>query len=978
MRIKRADIFGFGKWVDKTFHFPKQSLTCIYGENESGKTTLQQFIIYMLFGFPPRKRTFYQPKKSSKLGGRLVVHHSNIGEFSIERLDDEIICYLPDGKEADEQWLNEQLNGMTEEMYRSIYSFSALDLSNLQEMEDDSLGEILFSIGLTGATDIYTVERNIERDIGQLFKPSGRIPIINKQLTSLNRLYQRAAKYERQETSYQEKKEDYLSVTQQINELEQHVEKSKKDLFTYEKIRHILPTIKEYHHYTEQLNSFQQDPDFPENGVERLNQLKNKLIPLQSELQLLKENEQNYKTSYNKIIEKIHSEEERNHAMKLLEENKYSIEQNKLLENKKDQLRDLKMQMEYILNELNIGLTVDEIKKTSLPFQIEVTWVDLNKEKELLHLEKEQLAEEKNILLRKKETLQKNKAKYMTKLLSEERLQSLQDKLATDEQFKVQLREQQMRKEKWETTEHHRQTQAKKVFYSSLGIAFICLVSSFMFKLPIFYLLSSLSVVIGLGYQYMTKRSLDEMRDLLIGKTMSNLSNLTDEKRLKIQQLIKDHDIYSNELQMIDKAMQEIHIDELKWEERNHLYVQKENKLNELIHEQLLQFPFLKDIPVVHWLEILDTLKQLKQKMNRQNQLEEKCQQLNDYQQSFKQRINNFFKRINDDNEQPKTIEIVETWLQKERDLLREKEQYETFIQQTKNKREKIENKLSFFEKEIEQLFTLANVDTEEQYYAKLNEVEQYKSLQKEKDKCKQQLNLTFSKEDKKKIIEQPFNENEIELNIKTLNEQMKKTNEQIGKKRELLAEIEAELKQMEMSDQLSEVTHQIEIEREKLSDLVFEWTVLQTTMEALNKSKRAYQDKYLTEVMNKTSTYFSLITNDAYEKVFPPQAGNSFIVQAPDYTRYDVKELSQGTINQLYVSLRLAISEVMSERYNVPFMIDDAFVHFDAERTKNIIDVLLEIGKTQQIVLFTCKEDICQFVPEKMVQQINHYVSVH
>src|SRR5699024_9959573 len=151
---------------------------------------------------PPRKRATFKPKMSSKLGGRLTLIDPSIGQFTIERIDNETVCYLPDGKIEDETWLHSHLNGMTEEMYRSIYSFSALDLSDIQEMKDESLGEILFSIGLTGATNIYTVERNLNKKIGDLFKPTGRVPAINKQVTTLEELYKDWSRYERQEASY--------------------------------------------------------------------------------------------------------------------------------------------------------------------------------------------------------------------------------------------------------------------------------------------------------------------------------------------------------------------------------------------------------------------------------------------------------------------------------------------------------------------------------------------------------------------------------------------------------------------------------------------------------------------------------------------------------------------------------------------------------------------------------------------------------
>lgn len=978
MRIVRADIFGFGKWVDKTFHFPEESLMCFYGQNESGKTTLQQFIIYMLFGFPPRKRALFQPKMSSKFGGRLIVSHSTIGEFSIERLDDEVVCYLVDGAEKDEAWLEKQLNGMNEEMYRSIYSFSALDLSDIQEMKDDALGEILFSIGLTGATNIYTVERNIERKTGDLFKPSGRIPKINKQLTLLNRLYKKSAQYEKQEASYRLKKEKQLSKTQRLKDLETTIEKSKQNLYTYEKIRHALPTIQDYHYNNDQLSLLNEQPSFPENGIERLNELKKELIPLQSEFELQQERENEYKETYTQIVNDLHSKKQREIALNLLSEKQAIIEKKQLLNRTEEELHSLEEQIHQTLNDLNVGLTYERIVQLSFPFQIETTWIELSKEDELLQLEKDQLLEEKYILLRKKEKLQEDKEQAMENILPDEQIETLKAKLSADEQRKVQLHEQRQRKEDWEKAKVNRHKHAKTILYGSLSFAVLCMLSGFIFKLPTLYFISSLSIVVGFGQQYMTNRSIKEMENLIVGKPMGHLSSLTDEKRIQTQQLIKEQDMYNNELKLIDQAIQELHIDELKWEERNHLYEQKQVKHNQLIDEQQLQYPFLEDISVIHWLELLEALKKVKTKIETNQKLLEKRDQLSSEIKDFYERITSFYEQVNMNNTNHVSIEMIEEWLQNERDLLREKEQYNKFLQQTKNKQQQIGKELFSYKTAINQLFNIAGVESEEQFYEAANKVKHYQQLTKAKNKCLQQLALTFSHEDKKEIIEQTFNENKVELKIKTLLEKIDQKELQLKKERAELADVEATLKHIETSDEFSEITHQIELEQQTLSELALEWTVLQTATMALDKAKRTYRDKYLNEVMKKTSSYFSLITNQAYDKVFPPQGNEPFLVQSPDYTRYDVKELSQGTVDQLYVSLRLAISEVMSERYNVPFIIDDAFVHFDVQRTKNIIDVLLEIGKNQQVILFTCKEDIRQLIPNMMIKQIDQYESVN
>ena len=63
MWIKNATIVGFGQWQQQRFDFV-DGLQVIQGLNEAGKTTLHQFLLGMLFGFPQaegRKVNTYEP-----------------------------------------------------------------------------------------------------------------------------------------------------------------------------------------------------------------------------------------------------------------------------------------------------------------------------------------------------------------------------------------------------------------------------------------------------------------------------------------------------------------------------------------------------------------------------------------------------------------------------------------------------------------------------------------------------------------------------------------------------------------------------------------------------------------------------------------------------------------------------------------------------------------------------------------------------
>ena len=65
-------------------------------------------------------------------------------------------------------------------------------------------------------------------------------------------------------------------------------------------------------------------------------------------------------------------------------------------------------------------------------------------------------------------------------------------------------------------------------------------------------------------------------------------------------------------------------------------------------------------------------------------------------------------------------------------------------------------------------------------------------------------------------------------------------------------------------------------------------------------------------------------------------------------------EKLSTGTIDQLYLSLRLSIIKELSEE-NIPIFLDEAFAYYDDERLKNILKYISEEFKNIQIIIFTC-----------------------
>lgn len=100
-------------------------------------------------------------------------------------------------------------------------------------------------------------------------------------------------------------------------------------------------------------------------------------------------------------------------------------------------------------------------------------------------------------------------------------------------------------------------------------------------------------------------------------------------------------------------------------------------------------------------------------------------------------------------------------------------------------------------------------------------------------------------------------------------------------------------------------------------------------------------------------SVLIEKISNGKYKKAnFDPDKG--LIVERDDGEYINCKNLSIGTIDQLYLSLRLsAMNEISEEK--MPIILDEAFAYYDNERLENILKFINDNYKENQIIIFTC-----------------------
>lgn len=126
----------------------------------------------------------------------------------------------------------------------------------------------------------------------------------------------------------------------------------------------------------------------------------------------------------------------------------------------------------------------------------------------------------------------------------------------------------------------------------------------------------------------------------------------------------------------------------------------------------------------------------------------------------------------------------------------------------------------------------------------------------------------------------------------------------------------------------------------------------------SINIAKEALEEAY-EEVRNSITPSFILslssliseISDNKYKKIkFDDIKGLVVELDNGDYITSEF--LSIGTIDQMYVSLRLsALKEISNEQ--LPILLDEAFVYFDDNRLENILEYIS--NEFNQVIIFSC-----------------------
>lgn len=958
IEIKGIEIYGFGKWTDQIFSWDDTAFIRLYGENEAGKSTLQQFILYMLFGLPPRKRSLFQPKQSSRLGGKLTLLDQTIGEYTIERMDGEVICYLPDGTRADESWLREQLGGLTRDMYESIYTFSALDLEGIQKMDETALSNVLFSVGLTGATHIYELEKQLDLEIGKLFKPTGTRPMINEQLTQIEKSYDKLQQFKKAEASYHMQIEERASILQGQSEGYAALRQAKQESDKYNRIAHALPTIEEFYMTEELLEKSPKEVPFPKDGLDRYEKNKAKIIPLLAKKAALENAMKENEVKTNAYQEKALAGEVKKQVQDVLAEEETVRNRLFAIEQKEKEGLDVEKELEARL--MDIELNEADMKAMRLPFHLEKTWHDIYEQNKQITEMKEAITEAREQHNQQVENVHQAKLQTEATLLPQAEVERMHVAIASYEKSNERTDTAPGESAIWSRWQQKREKTAKSMLYGTIAVAALLFIVGFFTNALV---LSSVAVgllLIG-GLQFLFSRFATKDIEEMTRREAGPVENqLTPQQYVAYKAQLAAQEESKTRLKIIADRGRVLHEAMEEWEETKRLYDTRLTNYMALYKKEVKAYPFLQQLAPAHWLELLRIMRETKEIMEEKASVYLALQQLKAAQDTFTDQLLPLAEALDVDVEDVDFSLLHNCLTENEvnEQLWKEVAQANRTHEQAL---EEIISEIELYETEEAKLFDYAQVDTEEAYVQVAHQNQTQANLREKRDKLLLQLEVSFDAHTKEELVQRSFDVQQVAYLQKEVRETIEGLENELEVLRKRLVEVEHGIQLLESSDDYSKASYTYQIEKDKLQQDSETWAVLKVMQTALAEAKKAYKERYLTEIIEWTTNYFKTMTDARYIRVYAPTDKQGFQVERATKDRYGVEELSQGSVDQLYVALRLAISKVMSDKYVVPLIIDDAFIHFDSKRTEKSIAILNDISREQQVFLFTCRRSIAE-----------------
>ena len=974
MKITDLQLEQYGIYHGASWQPSGSALNVVMGENESGKTTMLRFIRDMLFGYGRGK---WQGRK-----GNMGFCRSDGQTYRVFREEKERWFENENHEKLDEELPALWWHGLNRSMYEKIFAVGLEDLQGASFLANDSVRSRFFM--LQGGDKLSNVKKEIQDNKEKLFVVSPQSKRkINQLMADLDAVNQELDGLSHQEKDFAELQKKQELLKKQVAELKAELAQDQTKDKVLEKRLGAWEYYKRARAVKAQLDLSSQVKMFPSNGKEQWNQLMNRMKVIHEQKESLQEKLDEYTPQKKEeIIPWAGATEALEKLYVDLGQWRQTITDASLLEEERENWRLDFIQLGYSLPLWDRPLSLDT------PC-VNVDWSEGRRLAQSLGVRTNELHfwEQREPEV---ETLEEE-AEGET-ILSEEEWKALEAKANSLENLLHQKADMEQKIAALHSKEDKRYT-----LWFWIGVVLLAGAAA---GVGAFYMaMAGYTALYGAGgamvfailsfllhNQSIHKKEKDlqkwgesltllegqrkELADAFDGQAPSGVEglqafqNLMQEKRSDFYQNQAKRQAASWKKETVRKQ-QEQH---RKWVEEGKLLKEKKEKADKDWSDWLEGNTLPKTTP-----DNLSALQEQWQKIytaeGKGKILDLRLEQMDSKLDMYSRRADAIISMthmnysVSPDGIQELYEETQQrslTW----QSIQEKNNQHEKYEQEMK----KLDDGWASCQREMDTLFGLVNAKDAEEFAAKVNAHEQHDQLVKDWENVKQDLRLYAGSDAAFEALWQVLESGEYDKWMEGHEALRKKIEEESASLEDLQQQQGAvgnEIFRLADDDTITKTLQKKERIEGELKNALSEWLTYMYTGEILEKAQAAYETGRQPQIVKRANEFLQAMTKGKYSLSISNDGKDIGIIDGQHHVK-EAKIWSSGTGDQVFLAIRLSMALSFGEQIEpLPIVLDDIFVRFDEERQRQTLRFLMDLGRTQQIFLFTCHAQTMRIAEE-------------
>ena len=967
MKITDLQLQQYGIYHDASWQPSQTSLNIVMGENESGKTTMLRFIRDMLFGYGRGK---WQGRK---------------GNMGFVRSDGQFYRVFRNEKE---QWFEnanhvkftEDLpaawwHGLNRSIYEKIFAVGLEDLQGASFLANDTVRSRFFM--LQGGDKLANAKAELEEAKGKLFTSSAQGKRkINQLASDLEEAEKELDGLSRQEKDFSDLQHRQEEMKKEIADLQLKLDKDNEENSRLEKRLGAWKYYQQAVSVKHQLDLSSQVTMFPSNGKEQWNQLMNRMKVIHDQKESLQEKLDAYKpVKKEEIIPWMGVENELEKLYVDLGQWRQTMADAEEMEKEKSDWRIDFVNLGYSLPLWDHTLNLDK------PC-VNVDWEEGRRLSKSLGVRNNEL----HFWEQREPEVEKlsDDMELPEKEESESDWQNIESMASELEQVLHEEADVQSEMDSISATEDKKFTP-----WLWLSMAFVLMAAGsiaafYMAKAGIMSMYgASGAAVLAVLFFYLhshvihkkgntleklalRKEELETLREKVSEKfpgqapkmvdELKAFHNLMQEKRSGFYKDQAKRQAVSWKKETIRKQMQQ----HKNWEEEGEILTEKRNKAEKAWNDWLKRNSLPKT-----GAENLSALQEQWQKIysaeGKGKILDFRLEQIDAKLDAFAARAQSIIKATG----LPYAVSpdgIADIYEENHRrslewEALQEKnKQHEAYEKEMS----KLDEGWASCQREMDTLLNLVQAKNAEEFAEKVNAHEHHDQIAKEWERVKQDLRMYAGGEEEFEALWHALETGQYDQWMETHNTLSRRIEEESAKLGELQRSqgaIDNEIFRLAGDDSMTSALQKKEKIEAELKSALEEWLTLMYTEELLTRAQTIYESGRQPQIMKMANEFLKDMTMGKYS-LHMADNGKDIFIEDSTHAVKNEKIWSSGTGDQVFLAIRLAMALSFGEQIEpLPIVLDDIFVRFDEKRQRETLRFLMELGKKQQIFLFTCHE---------------------